>query len=758
MGTLDYTGITEIVAAVTGERQLDDSVGVAEVVKLDRRQFLKLTGVVGGGLMLALTAPRVFAQNGTFQPNGYIRIDQSGILLYAKNPEIGQGVKTSLPMIVAEELDAAWNDVEVVQSPINQSVYGAQFAGGSMSIPMNYHPLRQAGATARTMMVQAAAKRWGVDSASLTTQDSHVIQTATGNKLSYMDLAGEAAQLDVPNENDVTLKDPKDFRLLGNRITGVDNESLVRGEALFGTDTILPGMKYAVYHKCPAIGGTVKSANIEEIKKMPGVVDAFALDGKGSAMELLPGVAIVADSTWEAINAKRALRVEWDETDASKDSWTDASNEAERLRHEDGRRVANFGDFDAAFASSKSQVSSFYQYHFVSHAPMEPQNCTASFKDGALELWAPTQTPGSAIGMAARVCGIQPNRVALHQLRCGGGFGRRLYNDFVCEASAIAQHVDGPVKLQWTREDDLAYDLFRAGGFHQMDGSVDSQGKISGWRNRFITFEVGGTPVSSMNRGVYPGGLLQNVRAEQVGLQWSHRCAAWRAPNANVFAFVVGSFVHELAHAAGRDHLEVLLETFGEPRPMGGGMHTGRAANVIRLAAQKAGWGRDLPQGRGLGVAFYYSHQGHIAEVAEVSVGEVEGTTKNRRGDSVDRRKVTVHKVTVASDVGPIINLSGAENQVEGSVVDALSTMMDLSVTFENGRIQQNNFDSYKMLRMPSTPEVATHFVEPGENRPTGLGEPVFPPLAPAVCNAIFAACGRRVKTMPISEEGFYIA
>lgn len=760
MGALDYTGISEIQSAVTGERQYDDNVGLTEVIKLDRRQFLKLTGVVGGGLMLAFAAPRAMAHTGTLQPNGYIRIDQSGILLYAKNPEIGQGVKTSLPMIVAEELDAAWSDVEVVQAPINQAVYGAQFAGGSMSIPMNYGPLRQSGAVARAMLVHAAAMKWAVEPESLTTHDSHVIHVETGNKLSYMELAADAAQLPVPSPNDVKLKDPKEFKLLGTRVTGVDNEALVRGEGLFGIDTILPDMKFAVYQKCPAIGGKVVSANLDEIKKMPGIVDAFVLEGQGSTNELLPGVAIVADSTWEAMNAKRALKVEWDESDASKDSWTDVSKEAQRLRHEDAPRIMDSGDVDAAFAQSKSKVSGFYQYHFVSHAPMEPQNCAAEFKDGSLQLWAPTQTPGWATGPVAQICGIPQDKITLHQMRCGGGFGRRLYNDFVCEAAAIAQRVEFPIKLQWTREDDLAYDLFRAGGFHQMDGCVDGSGKISGWRNRFITFENGGRPVSSLGGGVYPAGLLPNVRVEQVGLEWSHRCAAWRAPGSNVFAFVVGSFVHELAHAAGRDHLEVLLETFGEPRPTGGrgGMHTGRAANVIKLAAQKAGWGKELPNGRGLGVAFYFSHAGHVAEVAEVSVGEVEGSTRNRNGDEVDRRRVTVHKVTVAADVGQIINLSGAENQVEGSVVDAISTMMDLSVTFENGRIQQDNFDTYKMLRMSSTPEVETHFVEPGEYNPTGLGEPVFPPLAPAVCNAIFAACGHRVRTLPISEEGFYVA
>ena len=337
--------------------------------------------------------------------------------------------------------------------------------------------------------------------------------------------------------------------------------------------------------------------------------------------------------------------------------------------------------------------------------------------------------------------------MTLHQLRCGGGFGRRLYNDFTCEAAAIAKRAGVPVKLQWTREDDMAYDLYRAGGFHQMDGSVDDNGMVTGWRDRFITFTNDGRrPVSGggLSRGVFPAGLVDNVRVEQTPLPWKNRCAAWRAPGSNVFGFVVQSFLDELAHAAGRDSLEVLLEVFGEPRQMGPrGMHTGRAAAVVQLAAKEAGWGRELPDGHGMGIAFYYSHAGHIAEVAEVSVSE--------------QKQVNVHKVTVAADVGPIVNLSGAENQMQGSVVDGLSTMTGLSVTFENGRVQQSNFDRYPMLRMPSTPEVAVHFVD-SDYPPTGLGEPALPPLAPAVCNAIFAASGHRIRTLPISEEGFSLA
>ena len=750
MTSLNYDDIGDIVEIVTSAREESHDVDrPLRIVKLDRRQFLKMTGAVGGGLMLSFGASKSMAVTmpGAFQPNGYVKIDDTGIVLYAKNPEIGQGVKTSLPMIVAEELDAAWEDITVEQSRIDQAAYGMQFAGGSTAIPMNWESLRRAGATARLMLIEAAAKRWNVGTDSLATERSHVVHASSGRKASYLELAAEAATIPVPSADSVKLKDAKDFQILGKRVTGVDNEALMRGQPLFGIDQTVPGMKYAVYQKCPAIGGKVKSANLDEIKAMPGINDAFVLEGNNNAAELLPGVAIVADNTWAAFQAKRALKIEWEETQASTDSWSHAIEEAERLRHESGPRVVDTGNVDTAFENSVKQASGFYRYAFASHAQLEPQNCTASFTDGKLELWAPTQTPGSAIMSAANVVGIQPTNVTLHQTRCGGGFGRRLYNDFTCEAAAIAKEAGVPVKLQWTREDDMAYDLYRAGGFHQMHGSVDEAGKITGWRDRFITFtNDGNRPVSGggISRGVFPGGLLENVRVEQSALEWKNRCAAWRAPGSNVFAFVVGSFLHELAHTAGRDHLDVLLEVLGEPRQLGPrGMHTGRAAEVVRVAAKEAGWGRELGEGRGMGVAFYYSHAGHIAEVAEVSVSE--------------DKKVKVHRVTVAADVGPIVNMSGAENQVQGSVVDGLSTMFNLAVSFENGRVQQRNFDKYSMLRMPSAPEIDVHFVK-SDYPPTGLGEPAFPPLAPAVYNAIFEATGHRARTMPISEEGFSLA
>ena len=335
MSALSYAGINETVAAVTGERERVVN-GPLRIDKLGRRQFMKLTGLVGGGLMLSFTLPRASAASGPLQPNGYVRIDADGIVLFAKNPEVGQGVKTSLPMIIAEELDAAWQDVTVEQSAIDANLYGAQFAGGSMSIPMNWTTLRQAGATARAMLVGAAAKQLGVPAEELTTMDSQVIHKASGRKLAYTALAAEAAEMPVPDPASLKLKSTAEFRLLGKRITGVDNDALVRGEPLFGIDQSVPGMKIAVYQKCPAIGGKAKSANLDEIKAMPGVRDAFILDGNGNAMDLLPGVAIVADSTWAAIRAKRALTVDWDETEASKDSWSAAVQEAEGLRTETG--------------------------------------------------------------------------------------------------------------------------------------------------------------------------------------------------------------------------------------------------------------------------------------------------------------------------------------------------------------------------------------------------------------------------------------
>jgi isoquinoline 1-oxidoreductase beta subunit len=737
------------------ESESERGFGNLDAVKLDRRSFLRLTGFAGGGLMLGFflgceREPNARSQKSGFKPNAYIQISADRILVYAQNPEMGQGVKTSLPMMIVEELDAAWEDVQVEQSPIDADVYDRQVAGGSRSIPTMWGPLRGAGATVRAMLVAAAATRWGVTVAECRTANSFVEHTSSGRRFHYRELASDVATQPIPVPDTLRFKKRGEYTLLGSRITGVDNHALVTGQPLFGIDQIVPGMKYAVYQKCPATGGSVVKANLNEILALPGVVDAFVLEGNGSVSELMPGIAIVANSTWAAIEAKRKLEVTWDESDAAKDNWQETVARASSIADRQGEEsIVETGDVDGAFAAAASTVDGFYTYKFVSHAQLEPQNCTASYKDGRIELWAPTQTPQRGLSSVANTLGISESEVTVHQMRGGGGFGRRLKNDYMCEAAAISKKIKAPVKLQWTREDDMAHDFYRAGGFHALKGSVDDEGKLSGWQDHFITFSPDGRrPVTggNMSDRIFPGSLLKNYRVQQTKLPWITPCGAWRAPGSNVFAFVVQSFIHELAVAAGRDHLEFLLEIIGGPKGVKeadpSSLNADRAANVIRLAAEKAGWGRRMPEGRALGLAFYFSHAGHVAEVAEVSVDA--------------SKKLKVHNVVVVADVGLIINLSGAENQCEGSVVDALSTMLGLAVTHRNGRVQQTNFDSYPIMPIAHAPSVNVHFVE-SDYPPTGLGEPALPPLAPAVCNAIFTATGHRIRSLPIVDEGFSV-
>jgi isoquinoline 1-oxidoreductase beta subunit len=719
---------------------------------LDRRSFLKISGMAGGGLLLAFHVGSEALANGApkgFVPNAFVRIAPDGtIVIYSKGPEIGQGIKTSFPMIVAEELDADWARVKVEQAAVNPTVFGRQSAGGSRSIPMAWDQLRRAGATARAMLVAAAAKEWGVPEAEITTSNSVASHAASNRSLGYGDLAGKAADLPVPDAKTLKLKDRKDFKLLGRRITGVENVEVVTGKPLFGIDQVVPGMQIAVFEKCPAVGGKVQSANLDEIKKLPGVTNAFIVEGNGKPTEVMPGVAILANSTWAAFSAKRQLKITWDESSASKDSWSKSVEEARKLAGSQGpESLKAVGDFDKALANA-SVAEGFYTYPFVSHAPLEPQNCTASFKDGAVEIWAPSQTADAALRLVAGTLGIPVEKVTIHQTRVGGGFGRRLMNDYICEAAWISRQAGVPVKLQWTREDDMHHDFYRVGGFHSFKGGVDSGGKLVAWQDHFITFTQDGEKpalAGQMSGDEFPALLVPNVRITQSKLPLATPTGWWRAPGSCALAFAIQSFLHECSVAAKRDHLQFLIDLMGEPRWLAPknefALNTERAVAVIKLAAEKGGWGRKMPKGSGLGLAFHFSHAGHFAEVAEVSVDA--------------NRKLTVHRVTVAGDVGPIVNMSGAENQVEGSVIDGFSTM-GLEISIENGRIQQNNFDSYPLLRIAKAPKVETHFIQ-SDYSPTGVGEPALPPVAPAICNAIFAATGHRVRTLPLSKEGFTV-
>jgi isoquinoline 1-oxidoreductase beta subunit len=722
--------------------------------QLSRRSVLKLTGAAGAGLVLAFAltpsdaaaAPAVATKD--FAPNAFLRVAPDGIItIISKGPEIGQGIKTAFPLIVAEEMDAAWADVRVEQAMINPAVYGRQSAGGSTSIPNAWDQLRTAGATARAMLISAAAKQWNVPASECTATDSAVIHSASKRSLTYAALAVQAAKLPVPDPDTLTLKTRAEYKLIGGRFTGVDNLAVVTGQPLFGIDHVVPGMLYAVYEKCPAVGGKVASANLDYIKTLPGVKDAFVLEGTGVTSEVMPGVAIIADSTWAAFKAKAALQVEWDESSASKDSWTNSVAQAKRIAKQAGAEsIQKIGNVDEALKTAAKTVEAFYSYPFVSHATLEPQGCTAWFKGDEIELWVTSQTPERARSTVAQILSLPEEKVAMHQLRAGGGFGRRLVNDPVCEAAMIAQRVNAPVKLTWTREDDMRHDFYRPGGFHSFTAGLDAAGKLVAWRDHFVTFTSDGkSPVSGGNIAPteFPAPLLANAEITQTMLPLKTPCGAWRAPRSNAIAFAVQSFIHELAVAAGRDHVEFLLEILGEPRWMPpqtrAALNTGRAADVVKLAAEKSGWGTPLPPGRGRGLAFHFSHAGHFAEVAEVSVDA--------------QKRITVHKVTVAGDIGPIVNMSGAENQCEGGVVDGLSTMLNLQIGIENGRIQEGNFTEYPLLRMKDAPQVDVHFIQ-SDNPPTGVGEPALPPVAPAIANAVFAASGMRLRSMPFRNEG----
>lgn len=723
---------------------------------LSRRAFLRVTALASGGFALGVyfkPAAAALAQSTDarlpeparmFAPSAFIRISSDGIVtLVAKNPELGQGVKTALPMILAEELDVDFTTVRVEQGGLDAQL-GFQLSGGSTSVPRNYEALRRAGATAREMLMQAAAQIWGVAVSELSTAHGTVIHPLAERRLTYGELASRAAVLPLPDERNVRLKNPRDFKLIGTRVGGVDNVAIVTGQPLFALDQRVPGLRYAVYEKCPVFGGRVVSANLEQIRNRPGVIDAFVIEGGKNYYELLSGVAIVADSTWAAFSARRRLRVVWDEGSGASQSTAGYAAEAAALAAREGKVLHDAGDVRTALAGANQVIEASYSYPYVAHNAMEPHDCVARpTADGGLELFIPTQMPQRAEDLIHETLGIPRARIKQHVMRIGGAFGRRWYHDFAVEAGAIAMRVREPVKLVWTREDDLRHDFYRPAGWHHLRAGLDTAGAIVAWQDRFITVGLNSAsePAYCAEIGLddFPHPFLPNVRIEQAVVSTNVPTGPFRAPVANAQAFVTESFLDELAHAARRDPLEMRLTLLGADRVLPtSNFNTRRMKDVLRLAAEKSGWPKQLPRGSGQGLAAYYSHAGYFAEVAEVSVAQ-DGTWK-------------VDRVTVAADVGPIINLSGAENQVEGSIIDALSTAWMQEITFEHGRVVQGNFGDYPLLRIGDAPkQIEIHFLQ-SDNPPTGLGEPGFPPLAPAVGNAIFAATGKRIRALPFKN------
>ena len=728
------------------------------IANTDRRDFLKISlGLAlsssGSISMMSLASAEA---SGTL--NAYVSINADGsVTIYGPNPEVGQGVNTSLPMIVAEELDAKWDDVRCEAAPVQQQ-YGMQFAGGSLSIPMRWDEMRKVGATAKEMLCRAAATQWGVPREELTTADSMVLHSRSGKAAHYKDLVAAASLLSVPDEADVRLKAPEQYRLLGQRISNASAEGIATGEPIFGIDAQVDGMVYASFVKCPSIGGVAKSANLEVIKALPGIIDAFILDGTPGpynfnireSYAIQSGVAIVGKDTWSTFKARETLKVDWDLSTASRDD-SDAI-EAEALAALAAGKVETeierAGDVGAAFASAAMTADATYSTDFVSHAQLEPQGVVVSAATSAVEVWTSSQTPVFVTSNLVKLLDVTPGNITVHQLRGGGGFGRRLSNEYIYEAALISRRVGAPVKLQWKREDDMAFDYFRAPTYYRLQGAISTDGQLTGWKNLVASASADG---KTANYGAgyrpydFPGKVIPNVAVEQSFIKSQTPTGAWRAPISNVYAFAEQSFIAELAHTAGQDHRDFLLNAIGDKGWIKEGdmasLNTARARATIEAVTKAAGWGRTLPEGHGLGLAFFLSHSGHIAEVAEVSV---------------EGKRITVHDVWVAADVGQVVNLSGLENQLQGSVIDGLSSMAAQSISIKKGAVVQSNYDSYPLLRMPQSPRVHVLALNSGY-RPTGAGEPALPPLAPAVCNAVFNACGERIRALPISKAGFTI-
>lgn len=726
----------------------------AGTVDRTRRTFLRGSVALGGGLLLECVLPLRALATGSDAAaaalNAYVRIAPDGIVtIMSKNPEIGQGIKTMLPMLIAEELDVDWDNVRIEQALSDPAVFGRQFAGGSRATPLHWDPLRRIGAAGRQMLIAAAADRWSVPAAECDTLPGNVRHVPTGRTLGYGVLAERAAAFPPPELAKVALKDPASFRIIGKPQRGVDNPLVVTGRPLFGIDVQVPGMLHAVFVKGPVFGSSVRSANLEVIKRLPGVTHAFVVAADGGFDGLAGGVAIVASQWWYAHRAREQLVVEWQDGNAASRGSVDFAREAERLSHARPELdIVSSGDVEQALAGAAKVVSAAYHYPFLAHATLEPQNCTASVRDGKVEIWAPTQNPDAGRKLVARILALPESDIRIHMTRVGGGFGRRLMNDYMAEAAWIARVANRPVKLLWDRADDLRHDFYRPAGFHYLSAGLDHSGRIAAFRDHFVSFGANGKFASSagLSPAEFPAGFVANVALGASLLPLDLPTGPLRAPGSNGLAFVFQSFIDEVAHAAGKDPVQFRLELLGPPRVVrgsdsGGGatpdFDSGRMRAVLERVAGRSGWGqRTLPERSGLGVAFYFSHLGYFAEVVEASV------------DSLGH--VRVARVWVVGDIGSqVVNPSGAETQVQGAVIDGISVALGQRITIDRGRVAEANFDDYPLLRLPQAPLVDVHFVA-SEHSPTGLGEPALPPVIPALCNAIYAATGKRVRRLPI--------
>jgi len=722
---------------------------------VSRRSFLEAGGATGVALVIAfrLGPEELLAQTEREKPvpnpfDAWIRVARDGgVTLILAKSEMGQGVYTSLPMILAEELDVEWSRVRVEQAPTDPRVYD-HATGGSSSVRTSFTPLRQAAAAARTMLVDAAAERWKVAPAQCRAEKG-VVLGPSGQEAAYGDLAEAAAKRPLPDFKTVPLKDPKRFVVVGTEVPRLDIPPKVDGSARFGLDVRVPGMLHAVVARCPTFGGKVKTFDAAKAKAVRGVKQVVEIPAVKEGAFTAGGIAVVAESTWAAIKGRDALTIEWDHGANAAESNETLRRQFEELLGREGKVVRNDGDAAAAIAAGTRTLEAVYELPFVAHATMEPMNATAHVRGKGIEAWLPCQGPQWPKEVMGAATGFTPDKVEVHTTLMGGGFGRRYHTDFAVEAAQVSKAVGAPVQVVWTREDDIQHDFYRPASRHHLVAALDAKGQPAAWRHRMASTSISSfwdppdrvkPEESEIGGAVNLPYAIPSVRMEYSPAKTGVPVMWWRSVEHSGNAFVVESFLDELAAAADVDPLELRRRLLAEPRMVQlppaseSVLSTARLLGVLELAARKAGWGSPLPPGRGRGIAGHFSFDTYVAEVAEVSV---------------ERGRVRVHKVFCAVDCGRVINPDGVKAQMEGGIVYGLSAALKGAITVKDGRCEQSNFHDFELLRIDETPEVEVAIVE-SEAAPTGTGEPGLPPIAPAVANAIFAATGKRVRRLPI--------
>ena len=719
---------------------------------INRRAFLVRASAAGAGLIIGVRLPEslLIAQEEKKKPApnpfvAYIHVKPTGqISLIVAKSEMGQGIRTGLAMCLAEEAEVDWNMVSIEQADTRPDLYPHLGTGGSGSTMENFDPLRQAGATVRGLMITAAATRWKVPRRQCRASKGTVVHSASSRRATYGELVDAASKLPIPPAKNLELKDPSDFQLIGHATPRVDIPSKSNGSAQFGIDVRVPDMLYAVVARCPTFGGKPASFDAAKAKGMPGVRDVFEIPGMSADMFTAGGVVVVADSTWQAMQARDALQVTWDRGAAVSET-TDQVREALRTAaNKPGKRFRNDGDVDAALARATQKIEAVYEFPFLAHATMEPMNITVHARGQDCEIWAPTQSPDWVQRTAAHVLGLSSEQVIVHTTLMGGGFGRRYMADFPAEGAQIAKIVGKPVQLVWTREDDMTHDFYRPAACHRMRGAVDASGHPTAWAHTMATTSIRGywDPKADPGRQEIGGArempyAIPNVRLDYNPVASAVPRAWWRSVENSFNGFAVECFIDELAAAAGKDPVLFRKSLLARPanwKPRSDDdPDPARLRGVLELAAEKSGWSKPLPKGRGRGIASYSSFGSYFAEVVEVTVSD---------------KSFKVDRIVAAVDCGITVNPESVRSQAEGAMIFGLSAALKNQITIRNGAVEQTNFDGYDPIRINEAPPIEVHIVNSKEDC-GGMGEPGVPPLAPAVANAVFAASGKRLRRLP---------